>query len=145
MEIPVRSDDHIDVFNLQVSEEPFHYKDKHSDSRTQHAERPSKAQKKWSIRLEFDLPGLGPMTANVVIVDKSVSLSIWAEQQSTYETARCHLGKLESKLRDWQLDLENISCHKGADHLQTAGPYTTQNEHLTDGMFQFDHLIDLKT
>ena len=165
MEIPVRSDDQIDVFGLQIRAEPFCYAERDSESEPQPGPARSKQPKKWTIKLEFDLPGLGPMAANLTIINKSVSLSIWAEQQSTYETAQAHLGELESNLRKQQLELDQISCHRGTSpwesprpdsakpgtYTSEAAPYEvgpaayTAKEDSTSHQFQFSALIDLKT
>ncbi|MGJ8686753.1 MAG: hypothetical protein ACSHWQ_04690, partial [Spongiibacteraceae bacterium] len=63
MEIPVRERDGIDVWQLQLSTDPRDdesEQQEHSD-----ADADADAVKGWKIVLNFDLPGLGAMSANI--------------------------------------------------------------------------------
>ena len=101
-DIPVRRDDDIDLWSVR-----FH---RDADNRTA-AREPADAN--WSVQLAFDLPGLGPMQAQVNLHGERVSTYFRAERAEMLPMLRDHLHELRRALLDAGLEVGDIDCRQG--------------------------------
>ncbi len=99
MELPVRTDTHIDVIQLRIEKE--------KENRT------SKQTAIWTVTLALELGGLGPVQARITLVNKTVSTNFWAEQAHTTELIQEHLNILQHRYREVGLSIGTLQAHHG--------------------------------
>jgi len=102
LEVPIRRGDDIDLWSMRIFAE--HRQQQHEVRR----QLPS-----WSVQLAFDLPGLGPIQAQVQLAGEQVSTRFWAEQQDTLPLLREHMHELRQALSDAGLDVDQLECQPG--------------------------------
>jgi hypothetical protein len=110
-DIPVRRGDAIDLWSARI------YRD--ADDKTQAKDQPA-AQ--WRIQLAFDLPGLGPMQAEVSLRGERVSTHFWASQANTLPLLREHLHELRRGMLAAGLEVGEIDCQQGNIPDSASGP-----------------------
>ncbi|MEN8803537.1 MAG: flagellar hook-length control protein FliK [Thiogranum sp.] len=102
LEVPIRRGEDIDLWSMRVFAE-------------QQQQQPETRQQvpNWSVQLAFDLPGLGPMQAQVQLAGEQVSTRFWAEQQATLPLLREHMHELRQALSEAGLDVGQLECQPG--------------------------------
>ncbi len=109
-ELPVRRGEDIDLWPLRVVAE------QREKQQARHQAR------RWSVQLAFDLPGLGPMQAQVQLEGEQVSAHFWAEDQATLPLLRDNMHKLRAALGEVGLDVRELECQAGPrPPLRSAG------------------------
>ncbi|HHJ80662.1 MAG TPA: hypothetical protein ENJ65_03410, partial [Candidatus Tenderia electrophaga] len=66
-ELPVRNQQHVDIFDISINEEEKNNPNKKDNKR------------QWSINLAFDLDGLGPVHSKLKMIDNKISTTFWSE------------------------------------------------------------------
>jgi len=108
-ELPLRRGDDLDLWSLRLWREP--------PDQEQPGASPTPL---WSIQLAFDLPGLGPMQAQLQIAGQQVSTHFVAEQPATLSLLREHLPDLRQALAQLGLQVAELDCRRG--QLQADAP-----------------------
>ncbi len=67
----------------------------------------------WSVLIELDPPGLGPIRARVTAQAREVSAAFWSEQAQTAVLLRDNLATLEEGLQREGLRCRELACHVG--------------------------------
>ena len=106
-ELPIRRGDDIDLWSLRLLHD--------RDQPAQPARQPSPH---WTVQLAFDLPGLGPVQAQVQLRDARVSAHFWTQQAEALPLFRDHLHELRTALNGAGLEVEELNCRHGS--LQTG-------------------------
>jgi flagellar hook-length control protein FliK len=101
-EIPVRRGEDIDLWSMRVFAE-------HRQQQQQTRRQPPS----WSVQLAFDLPGLGPMQAQIQLAGEKVSTRFWAEHQDTLPLLREYMHELRQALNEAGLDVGELQCQPG--------------------------------
>lgn len=110
MELPVRSEQGINLFDIRIHREsPFPTPWSDEDGRRKQAP----AEPRWSVRLAFDLEGLGPVEAVIALQQKQVSVHFHAQENQTSVLFNKHMDMLSSRLRQAGLDVATIDCRQG--------------------------------
>lgn len=99
MELPVRTDTHIDVIQLRIE------KDK--------GRRSAKKTALWTVTLALELSGLGPVQARISLIDKTVSTNFWATHAHTTELIHQHLTMLQQRYQEVGLKVGVLQAHHG--------------------------------
>ena len=102
LEVPIRRGEDIDLWSMRVF----------SEHRQQQHETRQQAPN-WSVQLAFDLPGLGPMQAQVQLAGEQVSTRFWTEHQDTLPLLRGHMHELRQALSEAGLDVGELECQPG--------------------------------
>ena len=102
LEVPIRRGDDIDLWSMRIFAE---------HRQQQHEVRQQVPN--WSVQLAFDLPGLGPIQAQVQLAGEQVSTRFWAEQQDTLPLLREHMHELRQALSEAGLDVGELECQPG--------------------------------
>ena len=102
LELPVRHENGVDVFDLRIRRE----------TEEQHAAR-ERAQHTWTVMLAFDLQGLGPVRAQVNLVQDQISTFWWANQANTVELFHQHLDQLQHRITSAGLKVNKLQCKQG--------------------------------
>lgn len=100
MELPIRHDAGVDLFDLRIEEE----------SRQRDA--PAHARR-WSVRLAFELEGLGPVAAIITLQNDAVATRFWVERTDTARLFSHWLDTLGSRLRQAGLNVGALECRCG--------------------------------
>ncbi len=100
MELPIRHDGGVDLFDLRIEEE------------TRQLDAPAHARR-WSVRLAFELEGLGPVTAIISLQNEAVATRFWAEHADTARLFAHWLETLGSRLRQAGLNVGALECRCG--------------------------------
>jgi hypothetical protein len=100
-EIPVRRGEDTDLWSMRFF----------SEQRQQQESRQRAAG--WSVQLAFDLPGLGPVQAQIQLSGEQVSTRFWAENRDTLPLLRAHLDELRRALNEVGLDVGELDCVPG--------------------------------
>ncbi len=100
LELPIKENEKIDIFSLKVKDE---------DTQKNGAE----SNKRWSIKLSFDLNGLGPIHAKLMLGGEQIQASLWAEEESTFSLIQNNLDLLKDRLVDVKFIDPEIKCYKG--------------------------------
>jgi len=108
-ELPIRRGDELDVWSVRLFAE--------------HRQQGGRQQgRNWSVQLAFNLPGLGPMQAQVQLTGERVSTRFWAEHQETLPLLREHMHELRQALGEAGLDVGELECQAGPrTAVKTAG------------------------
>ena len=107
LELPVRHDQQIDVFDLRIQPD--------AEQHPQHAQ---VAQHTWSMMLAFDLEGLGPVRAQVRFHNNQISTHWWAEQSNTVQLFQQHIEYLKNRLAHVGIDMQQAQCQQGIPNLE---------------------------
>jgi hypothetical protein len=110
-ELPVRRGDDIDLWSMRFVREQ-------AEQRAQQR----KAQHKWSVQLAFDLPGLGPVQAQVTLHGERVSTRFWAGREASLPLFRENLQSLQKMLGDAGLEVGELDCVPGPMPSGAAAP-----------------------
>ncbi len=109
-ELPIRRGDDLDLWSMRLFRDP--------PGDAQQRDFPAPA---WSVQLAFDLPGLGPMQAQVRITGQQVSTQFWVEQAATLPLLRDNLPELRQALLHIGLEVGELECRTGPIQAGTAG------------------------
>lgn len=101
-ELPVRRGEDIDLWSMRIFAE---HRQQQQETRRQ---APS-----WSVQMAFDLPGLGPIQAQVQLAGEQVSTRFWAEHQHTLPLLREYMHELRQALNEAGLDVGELECQPG--------------------------------
>jgi hypothetical protein len=110
-DIPVRRGDTIDLWSARI------YRD--ADEQSQTREQPA-AQ--WRVQLAFDLPGLGPIQAQINLQGERISTHFWTTEAHTLPLLRQHLHELRRGMLAAGLEVGDIDCQQGAIPGAATGP-----------------------
>lgn len=111
LELPLRRDNGVDVLHLRIEREP-----EHTDSPG------ARSGNGWTVRLAFDLEGLGPVQSRVGLHGGLVSSAFWAERPETAELLQRHLGTLREQLEAAGLDVAGLTAQLGRPQAPDPGP-----------------------
>lgn len=103
IELPVRRDQEVDVWNLRISRDPERGPGRETGESTGG----------WSVMLAFDLPGIGPMQTRVNLRGERISAQFFSQTAGVLPLVHEHLPLLEARLRQAGLQIEELSCHHG--------------------------------
>jgi hypothetical protein len=109
-ELPIRRGDDIDLWSMRLFQE--------RSEQQQEAQQPVQ---RWAVQLAFELPGLGPVQAQVQLCNEQVSASFWAEQTDTLPLLREHMHELREALRTAGLDIGDLECQQGPRPTEKTG------------------------
>ena len=109
-ELPVRGEQGINLFDLRIQREPPPANWQEEEEASQAALR---QQARWSVRLAFDLEGLGPVQAVISLQQERISVRFHAEQSPTQALFARHLDMLGSRLRQAGLEVASLDCRRG--------------------------------
>jgi len=101
-DIPVRRGDDVDFWSARL------YRDSQDGSETSAGKTAS-----WSVQLAFDLPGLGPMQAQVNLLGERVSTWFSAARPEILPLLRAHLHELRRSMLEAGLQVADIDCRQG--------------------------------
>ena len=102
LEVPVRHGDGVDVFDLRIQRD--------AEERREASER---AHHTWTVMLAFDLQGLGPIRAQVSLVQDRISTFWWADQPATVALFHQHLDHLQHRITAAGLKVNKLHCQMG--------------------------------
>lgn len=110
MELPVRSEHGINLFDLRIQREnhpgtPWSDEDGQSNQQ--------QANPRWSVRLAFALKGLGPVQAVITLQQEQITVHFHAEEKQTSTLFNEYLDTLGSRLRHAGLEVAGIDCRQG--------------------------------
>lgn len=111
LELPVRRGDEIDLWSMRIAREEH-----------EQAARKAGARHRWSVQLAFDLPGLGPVQAQVTLVGEQVSTRFWTGREDTLPLFREHLQKLQEMLDQAGLEVGSLDCVPGPMPARAVAP-----------------------
>ena len=112
-ELPIRRGSELDLWSMRLSR----------DARGQ-AQQSVSPPPVWSVQLAFDLPGLGPMQAQVQISGHQVSTQFWVEHAASLPLLRTHLHELRQAFLHVGLEVGELECRPGP--MQTGTPARDQ-------------------
>lgn len=101
-ELPVRRGDDIDLWAMRFVREKAE----------QRAHR-QKVQHSWSVQLGFDLPGLGPVQAQVTLRGERVSTRFWAGKEDVLPLFHDNLQALQKMFGEAGLETGELECVPG--------------------------------
>jgi len=111
LELPVRRGDEIDLWSMRIAREEH-----------EQAARKAQARHHWSVQLAFDLPGLGPVQAQVTLAGERVSTRFWTGREDTLPLFREHLQKLQDMLGHAGLEVGSLDCIPGPMPARAVAP-----------------------
>ena len=98
-ELPVRRDNHVDVFQFHIE------KDGKSAA--------NPAQKSWNTWLSFDIESLGPMHVKISLTNTDIAATLWAELHATADLIEQNLPILRQSLDRLGLTIKGLQCLQG--------------------------------
>ena len=101
IELPLRHDNHIDLIQLRIEQD--------ASSHT-----PDAQERPWSISLELQLGDLGPLYARITLLGQQVSVTLWAEENTTASLANLNIERLQHDLVQAGLTTGTLHCQQGS-------------------------------
>ncbi len=111
LELPVRRGEEIDLWSMRIARE------KQDDAAPQ-----QEHQRDWTAQLAFDLPGLGPVQAQVSLRGERVSTRFWTGDETTLPLFREHLAELQNMFGHVGLEVGELDCVPGPMPAGAAAP-----------------------
>ena len=103
VEVPVRRDDHTDVWSFRINRE----------TRQESGCGQESQEDAWSLMLAFDLPGIGPMQSRISLRGDLVSAQFFSLREGVLPLVSEHLPQLQARLRQAGLRVTELTCHHG--------------------------------
>lgn len=100
-ELPVRNQQHVDIFDISINEEDQNNPDKNDN------------KQQWSINFAFNLDGLGPVYSKLKMIDNKVSTTFWSESAETTQLLNKHLDNLRQRYHQAGLESSELCCYRG--------------------------------
>lgn len=117
LELPVRHEGGVDVFDLRI----------HRDPEEQH-DQVEQVRHTWTVMLGFDLQDLGPVRAQVSLMQNQISSFWWAERPATVDLFHQHLAQLQHRISAAGLKVNKLHCQLGIpDSSQPQRPVPISN------------------
>ena len=113
LELPIRRGSELDLWSMRLSRDA-----------PGEAQQGVTATPVWSVQLAFDLPGLGPMQAQVQITGHQVSTQFWVERAASLPLLRAHLHELRQAFLHIGLEVGALECRTGP--MQPGTPASDQ-------------------
>lgn len=101
LDLPIRQGERTDVFQLCIDAQ--HHRSAQADT----------SPPAYSVKLAFDLPGLGPVQASISLRDHAVSVLFWAQQEPAIRLINEHLAALRQGVEQAGLTLDHAACLPG--------------------------------
>lgn len=98
-ELPVRRDNHVDVFQFHIE------KDGKSET--------NPARKSWNTWLSFNIASLGPMHVKISLTNTEIAATLWAELHATADLIEQNLPILRQSLDRLGLTIKGLQCLQG--------------------------------
>lgn len=122
LELPVRHEGGVDVFDLRIQRDP-----------EEQAKAAQRARHTWTVMLGFDLQGLGPVRAQVSLVQNQISTYWWAQQTSTVDLFHQHMAQLQHRISATGLKVDKLQCKLGIpDTNKPSQPVPMSNVNLDE-------------
>ena len=109
-ELPVRNQQHVDIFDISINEEEKNNPNKKDNKR------------QWSINLAFDLDGLGPVHSKLKMIDNKISTTFWSENAETAQLFNKHLDNLRQRYHQAGLESSELCCFQGTPPVTSSLP-----------------------
>jgi hypothetical protein len=119
IELPVRSNDGIDVWQLHFGKFEQKHKDQQNLQEQTAAEKP---QHNWTVTLSFDLPGLGPIKAQVTQTP-DINIRFSADNSATTALIESQRHQLEQSLESQGVSTQSIQCNNESITVDSTALY----------------------
>lgn len=120
VELPVRSNDGIDVWQLHFGKFERKDKDQQNPQEQNSAEKP---QHNWTVTLSFDLPGLGPIRARVTQTP-DINIRFSADNSATTALIESQRHQLEQTLESQGVTTQSIQCNNESITVDSTALYS---------------------
>lgn len=98
-ELPVRDGDQYSNLELRIQKRD--------------ARRHEKLISRWNVDLRLDLHEYGRFSAQLTLLEKQVSATLWAERATTHQKVREHVSQLRHSLEAIGVDVRRLECRLG--------------------------------
>ncbi len=113
LEIPITSGNHVDNLELRIEQET------QGDSQQDE----NNTQKAWKVVLNFDLHKLGKLHVQLNVIEKTVSATVWSQQEGTHQIVKQHADELRSNFEKIGVTVKKVDCQIGQPPKQTLPIY----------------------
>ena len=100
LDIPIMTGKNADNLELHINEEEL---ENEKQEKT----------KQWKVMLDFDLHSLGKMSVELVIIEKTVSATVWSEKEQAHLTVKKEIDSLRSNLESAGVNVKKVDCLLG--------------------------------
>ncbi|WP_019530371.1 flagellar hook-length control protein FliK [Dasania marina] len=73
----------------------------------------NKGKKQWQVMLDFDLHKLGKMSVELIVIDKSVSATVWSELEAAHRVVKKEIDHLRTGLEKIGVNVKKVDCKIG--------------------------------
>ncbi|MBD2858961.1 flagellar hook-length control protein FliK [Spongiibacter sp. KMU-158] len=109
MEIPVRDRDGIDVWQMRLER-----RDLEDQASAKSRTDPDKAKHQWTVTLNFDFPGMGPVKAVLRQQNEKMKVDFTAENAATDAAIKQFQGELTQRLQEQGINDIQVSSKQGS-------------------------------
>lgn len=114
-ELPLRFNEQILALQLSIYEqEPAHRGHREGANQEAEDETQSTPTRRWQVLLSFDLPNDEKLHTQLIIIESSISATLWTQSQSLCDRAQKDISWLRDKLLANGLAVTDISCLRGS-------------------------------
>lgn len=79
----------------------------------------SERAQQWKVLIGFELDNMGSLFVQLVLVNKQLAATLWAEQHGTYEALQSELDGLRQGFADIGVQIRQLDCYEGKPPDQT--------------------------
>lgn len=110
VELPVRMGDAFSFLSLHIENR---YEDVAEEEQNQQHKQNKKKTSQWEVYLEFELEDKGHLSAQLTVVEDSVTAKFWADTLSIWQATQEGLDKLRAELEHAGVLVKDMQCLTG--------------------------------
>lgn len=112
-EVPLRWGEQILPLHLSVEQITDEEKNAHANQQEENRAEDTQKSKRWQINLSFELPHNEHLHTRLVLIENSVSATLWAESDTLFKKTQQYLNKFSTLLSDVGVNVEEVICLRG--------------------------------
>lgn len=105
-EIPVRQGQDVHPLHIQLEQQWV-------EEQNEGAEQNNTRMRQWSVMLSFDLPLIGQLYAQLILLGDNLSAKFWAENENTLQEAKNKIDGLKTQLEHEGIQVTQMQCVSG--------------------------------
>jgi len=127
-EIPIKKQDETNLFQFKIEYE----KVQTTEEEPEKDQSENHDEKQWTVKLTFDLKGLGPVSITLKLNDKNINTHFWIKEKPTLTLFENNLHELQQRLEALGFNVNQLFCHAGVSSPENSTDNTDTHNYLDE-------------